>query len=876
MFRLTITVLILTLLSPLSRAQSSLQTSSEQIDTYSILSEPSILNPPSVEISENIFKDIKITGTVVDAETKIPLEYATVSFFNHKDQKIVDGVITNLEGEFEIKIAKGVYDINIEYISYKTVSLKNKNITKNIDLGTISLQIDFESLDAVEVIAERTTVEIKLDKKIYNIGKDLTTAGGTVSDALNNVPSVSVDIEGGISLRGNENVRILINGKPSAIAGFGDTNVLSQLPAEAIERVEVITSPSARYDAEGTAGILNIILRQKETLGFNGSFNLTLGNPDNLGISSNINYRTEKFNLFSNIGFRYFDAPRNSFNDTDYFDRLVDGVLEAPEYERVREQEEVSRLNRNYNASLGLEYFVSKKTSVTGSIFYRYGEDADLGLNNSDRFNGESIVEETLRREQQNEDGGDFQVSFNYITKFNNDGHQLTADIQFENGSEDKFTNINEDYIITDQINPEPFQQEKVFQIEDKKESLFQVDYVLPIGKNARFEAGYRGNFENEKTDYTLEQEDIETGNLFINDTISNIFDYSENVNAVYTQYGTKFGKFSFLLGLRLENTQLKGKIDSRLSETELQEAFGFPIDTDFDNNYLGLFPTLNLIYNLAGSEDDSEQSITFGFNRRINRPRGWYINPFPSRSSRTNVFQGNPNLNPAFSSAFDIGYLKRWDKLTLTTSIYYQHETDSFERVQENTGQQTSDGIDIIRTIPVNLSTNDRTGTEFGILYNPEKWLRLNTSFNFFQFETKGTFNGVDYGAKNTSWFARFSGKVTLPSNINWQTNASYRGDRANAQGSSEGYFSMDLALSKELFDKHLTISLNARDVFNSRKRKSIINTEFYSSYNESQWRQRQVNLSFMYRFNQQKQRNERSNNGPNGGGGDDFEFEG
>lgn len=827
----------------------------------------------SNSVNAKIDKNITIKGKVIDADTKQPLEYATVSFFSYKENKIVDGIITATDGSFEVKIAQGIYDINIEYISYKTIKLVKKNIDQNLDLGVIELALNFESLNAVEIVAERTTVEIKLDKKIYNIGKDLTTAGGTVSDALNNVPSVSVDIEGAISLRGNGNVRILINGKPSALAGFGDSNILSQLPAEAIERVEVITSPSARYDAEGTAGILNIILRQKETLGFNGSINLTVGNPDNVGLNVNLNYRTEKFNLFSNIGFRYYDAPRNSFDDTRYFDRIVDGITEAPEFERIIEDEEVERLNRNYNGNLGMEYFLSEKTSLTGSIFYRYGEDADLSLNNSERFNNGIVVERTLRREKQNEDGDNYQLALNYITKFNEDGHELNADIQFESGFEEQFTSFDEDYVLTDQSDPEPFQKEEVFSTEDEKEYLFQVDYVLPIGENSRFEAGYRGNFQNEITDYILEQENLTTANFFVNDTISNVFDYSQNINAFYTQYGTKFGDFSFLLGLRIENTQLKGNIDSRLTDAELEESFGFPIDTDFNNNFLGLFPTLNLIYNLGDSEQDSEESITFGYNRRVNRPRGYYLNPFPSRSSRTNVFQGNPNLNPAFASAFDIGYLKRWEKLTLTTSIYYQYETDSFERIQENTGIQTTDGIDIIRSIPINLSTNKRTGGEFGIMYNPEKWLRLNTSFNVFQFESQGSFNGVDYGAKNVSWFTRFSGKVTLPGDLDWQTNANYSGARQNAQSRAKGIFSLDLALSKELFDDTVTMSVNARDLFNSRIYRTTTETDFFASENESQRRQRQVNLSLIYRFNQQKQR---SKSNTNSNGDDDYDFEG
>lgn len=819
-------------------------------------------------------REVTISGKVIDKETNQPLEYATIAFFNKKENKIQTGGITDLKGQFSIPVPVGLYNITVEYISFKTITIADKNITKSENIGSYSLEIDTESLGEVEIIAERTTVEIKLDKKIYNIGKDLTTAGGSVSDALNNVPSVAVDIEGSISLRGNENVRILINGKPSAMAGFGDTNVLSQLPAEAIERVEVITSPSARYDAEGTAGILNIILRQKETLGFNGSINLTAGDPESLGVSANINYRTEKFNLFSNLGYRYSNSPRNSFNDTQYFTTTIDGVEEAPEFERIREDQDVSRTNRGYNANLGMEYFLSDKTSLTGSVFYRTGEDADLSETYSDRFNNGSIEEQTLRKEKEDEDGNDYQLALNYITKFDDSGHQITADLQYENGWEEKSTLINEDYLLTNQTNPDPFQIEKVNETEDQKEYLVQVDYVLPIGENTRFEAGYRGNFKNEITDYLLEQEDITDQSFFVNDTITNIFDYSENINAVYAQYGTKINKFSFLLGLRLENTQLKGDINSKLTNTELQEAFGFPIDTDFDNNYLGLFPTLNLIYNLAGTDADAEESITVGFNRRINRARGHYINPFPSRSSRTNVFQGNPNLRPAFASAFDIGYLKRWEEITLTTSVYYQHETDSFERVEENTGQQTTDGIDIIRTIPVNLSSNDRTGGEFGILYSPEKWLRLNTSFNIFEFNTKGEFNGVDYSAKNTSWFARFSSKVTLPTKIDWQTNANYRGASEGAQTVNKGVFSLDLAFSKEVLNDNATISLNARDVFNSRKRKSLTTTEFFERENESQYRQRQISLSFRYRFNQQKMRNERRGN--DGSRDDDMDFEG
>ncbi|MEH6407260.1 MAG: TonB-dependent receptor [Leeuwenhoekiella sp.] len=798
-----------------------------------------------------------ITGKVVDKQGGVPLEYATITVTDATNSQAVEGGITDPNGSFSIDVPSGNYNIKIEYISFAPYQVNNRAISKNTDLGTITLEFAASDLDEVTVIAETTTVDVRLDKKIYNIGKDLTTAGGTVSDALNNVPSVSVDVEGGISLRGNENVRVLINGKPSAMAGFGSTDVLRQLPADAIERVEVITSPSARYDAEGTAGIINIILRKEKTLGFNGSLNLNAGNPDNFGASANLNYRTEKYNLFNTTGFRYANSPGNAYFDTRY------NSTSSSDFDRIIEDRIINRLDRGFNTNLGMEYYLSDNSSVTGTLFYRNGNDQDNTINHTRNFNDNNLSLGTTRIEDQAQDDESFQVSLNYMKKFNDKGHQLTADFQYDIDNELENSLINENVTFSDSNESGNFIDENITTKEDQKEYLFQTDYVLPFGEDSQFEAGYRGNFENTVTDYTLQQEDSTGSQSFVvNDTLTNSFDYTENVNALYTQYGTKLGDFSFLLGLRLENTQLKGKIDSRLTEVELQDIFGFAIDTDFDNNYLGLFPTLNLIYELGEMEN-----ITVGYNRRINRPRGWFINPFPSRSSRNNVFQGNPNLSPAYSNAYDVGYLKKWEKLTFTSSVYFQHETDAFERVEENIANSS-----VIRTIPINLSSNDRTGAEIGLLYNPIKWARLNGSFNFFQFKTEGEFNGVDYGAKNTSWFARFSSKITLPAKIDWQTNAFYRGPSQGAQTKTDGLLSIDLAFSKDIFKESATVSLNVQDLLNSRKRNSFTTNPSFTQDSEFQWRERQINVSLMYRFNQQKNQQNKQNRESNDDQGEDF----
>lgn len=798
-------------------------------------------------------KPITISGKVADSESGQPLEYATFVLQKADSPDQVTGGITDLDGNFEIETAPGTYNIRVEFISYKTYSRQGQTFNSDTDLGSITLSPDVAQLAEVEVVGEKTTVEVRLDKKIYNIGKDLTTSGATISDALSNVPSVNVDIDGAISLRGNENVRILINGKPSALAGFGSTEALQQLPADAIEKVEVITSPSARYDAEGTAGILNIVLKREKTLGFNGSINLYGGHPTNGGITANANLRTNKFNFFTTVGYRYREGPGNGFFDTRYFDPRQDAFLDSIAYDRNIEDRDISRINRGVNANFGMEYFFNEQSSITGSYFYRTGSDEDLTTNINDYFLNNDPQVGTTRSELETEKDNTHQVSLNYINRFDKDGHVLTADFQYSVDEEVQNGFIAEPVRYNNTNNNDiAIPMEETSTLEDQTEYLVQSDYVLPFGEDSQFEAGYRGTFENEVTDYRLLQENA-GGVLEVNVNQTNVFDFTQNVHALYSQYGSKLGDFNFLLGLRMESTQLKGKIESELTEEELQEEFSFPIDTDFDNNYTGLFPTINLIY-----EFTERENVSLGYNRRINRPWSWFLNPFPSRSSRTNIFQGNPNLRPAFSNAFDLGYLKRWDKLTLTSSVYYQRETDAFQRVQEQvfiTGPGGSQ-VEVIRNIPFNLATNDRTGAEVGMLYNPTKWLRLNGSVNFFRFSLDGEFNGVDYSQSNNSWFGRFSSKVTLPWKIDWQTNAFYRGASDDIQGRSDGILSIDLAFSKDLLNDNATISLNVQDLLNSRKRSSFTTTDFFEQDSDFQWRQRQLRVSFIYRINEQKKR--------------------
>lgn len=796
-------------------------------------------------------QESKLTGKVIDRSQNFPLEYATISIINPTNNQVVEGGVTNTKGEFSLKVEKGTYNVKIEYISFESKTFNNLDLSKNKDLGTIKLGIKADSLDEVVVTAETTTVDVRLDKKIYNIGKDLTTSGATISDALANVPSVTVDVDGAINLRGNNNVRILINGKPSAIAGFGSTDVLQQLPAEAIEKVEVITSPSARYDAEGSAGILNIVLKRDKTLGFNGSVRANIGTPLNNGINVNANARTDRFNFFTNIGYTQRQPPGNAVFENNYFE-------ETSQFDRIFELRDYDRDRENFNVNIGSTYFFNDTTEVTVSYFNRMGDDSDLTNNDTERFINGDLASQTIRIENELEEEMTHQFAVNFEKRYDSEGHRLTADFQYAIDDE-KTTNLIEENEVF--LAPELIAQDDIVEKNDQTDLLIQADYVRPMG-DAQFEAGFRGNYENEVTDFRLNTLD-QNGQLVFDDTISNVFDYNENVTAVYSQYGNKIGKFSFLLGLRYEHTQLKGKTTPYGDINNIQELLGDDVDLNFDNNFSGFFPTVNLNFEIG-----EDENITLGYNRRINRPRGWFVNPFPSRSSRTNIFQGNPSLNPAFSNAFDLGYLKRFDKLlTLNGSVYYQRETDSFERIQEETGQTTSDGIPIIRSIPINLSSNERYGAEIGVLYNPTDWWRLNGSFNYFKFISDGQFNGRDFGAENESFFGRFSSKIDLPWKVQWQTNAFYRGPRENAQTKTDPIASLDLAFSKDFLNDNATISLNVRDLFNSRKRQQFTVTDEFTSNSEFQWRERQITMTVVYRFNQ----NKRQSRGGNQDYGDD-----
>ena len=770
---------------------------------------------------------IVLSGIITDAESSEPLPYATVSVYN-RNGDLADGGIADENGVFKLNLPPNDYSLNFEYIGFESVTIDIKPYPNNINIGTVKLISSFDSLEGVDVVGQSAEVEIRLDKRVYNVSKNNLIRGGTVSDVLENVPSVSVDIDGNIELRGNNNVRILVDGKPSGLIGLGGIDALTRLPAESIEKVEVITSPSARYQAEGTTGIINIILAKRFLKGLNGVFNLSAGRNDTYSGSANLNYRKGKFNFFTNSGYSDRTNKGRAVQDNVYTDPLES-------VERYVEERQFNRRRQGFNVKIGLDYQMTEKTSLTMSYLTNERDGDDSTINEQSQYQIDGVlVTNRYEKEIDREDSNQFSVDFEH--QFNKQGHKLTATFQTEKNDETETSDINSFF-----ENGQPSDDSEINRtVENQERNLAQLDYVFPIDKNTQFEAGYRGTDNKRKIDFEVQIID-ENDNATVDENLSNVLDFEQEVHALYSQYGKKFNTFSFLAGLRFENT--------RIFVEQLDSSS--PLNNKIYNDY---FPTLNL-----GWEISPTASITLGYNRRISRPNAWTLNPFQSRSSKTSYFQGNPKLDPSYSNGIDIGYLKQFKKVTLNSSVYYRKSTDAVSRVAIVTDETVFvNGIEtpVIRRLPINLGTEEQFGVEFNTSLRFIKGMRTNASVNFFRRIEKGNYQGISYDSNNTSWSGNLSNSYRLPFAVQSQFSVRYRGPNESSFGKSKGFLYTDLALSKDILNDNATINFRFSDLFNTGKYDYQTITPVAVTDGIYQRREPTYTLTFTYRFRQEKNR--------------------
>ncbi|MCF2502337.1 TonB-dependent receptor [Dyadobacter sp. CY107] len=770
---------------------------------------------------------LSVTGKIVDGQNNSPLGYASIRLFRTADSTFTAGAITDETGGFVVDIVAGSYYALSEFIGYKPQVTQNIKLTAGtspLNIGTIKVSGSAKTLDEVTVQAEKSSMELSLDKKIFNVGKDLANAGGTGVDILTNIPSVAVDVEGNVSLRGSGNVRILIDGKPSGLVSIKGASGLQQLQGSMIERVEIITNPSARYEAEGMGGVINIVLKKERKEGINGSFDIITGYPTNYGVAANVNYRRKNLNFFINYTLSYRNTPGKNYLYQELYRNDSTFIMERDMTSNLK--------GMNNSARGGIDYYFNPKNILTGSYTWRTSKgkrfstlkyrDYLTSINNLTSF--------TNRTQDETETEPNSEYSITYKKTFDKKGQEFTADVRYLDNWENSDQYYRENVYRPDGSPSDiPPLLQRAVNYETEKQLLFQMDYVHPFGKEGKFEAGARSSSRDMTNDYAVTQETSE-GWIPL-PSLTNDFLYEENINAAYGIVGNKTGKFSYQAGLRAEWTG----VTTELKQTkEVNER-----------NYANLFPSVHVTYDFA-----KQNAFQLSFSRRVRRPQYNDLSPFATYSDNRNYWSGNPDLNPEFTNAFELGHIKYMSKGSLTSSLYYRHtngKITSIRRVQE-------DGSSYTR--PENLGTEDAYGAEFTSSFTLYQWWKLDGSVNFFRAITDGTGLDEDFQSDTYSWFVRMMSRFTLWKNTDVQLRGNYEAPQQTPQGKRKAMATLDLAASRDILKNNGTLTLSVIDVFNSRKFRSVIEGANFYTLNNSQGRRRQINLTLNYRLHQAKKK--------------------
>lgn len=767
-------------------------------------------------------QDRILSGRVVD-ELGSPMSFSNVAVHQAVDSTMVTGAVTDQDGRFNISVKSGSYYLKVSFISFRDKFTSQFDATQNIDLGDIVLVPSAEILDEVVVQGQKSTMELTLDKRVFHVGTDLANSGGTAADILSNVPSVSVDPEGQIKLRGSDNVRILIDGKPSGLVSFRGSAGLQSLQGSLIERVEVITNPSARYEAEGMAGVINIVLKKDQKQGFNASLDAISGYPLNMGGAANLNYRHKRINFFINYSIAYRKQPgvgsiyqERTANDSTFF---------------LRQNNESAITGFNNNIRGGLDFFFTEKSVLTASYLFRRSDvNRIVNMFYEDYlFTSDNLVSTSWRRQDEQETEPNSEYSLVYKKSFQTKGHELIAEAKLLDNWESSYQIFTEHGYHpdgTEDTNRQLLQRS--LNDESEKTLLFQLDYIKPMGTEGKFETGVRTSFRNMINDFEVSQQDASDSFQPI-DSLDNVFYYDENIHAAYAMVGNKTGRVAYQMGMRAEWTD----VTTTLAETNQVNP----------RDYGNLFPSAHVTFDLPKDND-----LQASYSRRVRRPYYNDLSPFMTFSDRRNYFSGNPDLNPEFSDVFEIGHIKYFDNASITSSLYYRFTKDKIDRIR------SVDEFGISVTLPYNLVSEEAYGAEFTGNWTPFTWWKMDFNANFFHAYVNGSNIQASYKATTYSWFARQSSRFTLTKGLDVQWRTNYEAPQKTAQGKRLAIFYTDAAVSKEIFSGKGNLNLTVIDIFQSRRMRTITDGPNFHTEGNFLNQRRQINLTLSYRINQAK----------------------
>ena len=752
---------------------------------------------------------IEITGTVLDKNSQNPVEFATVMIGDNKTKTAITGVTTELDGEFKVETNATDFYIEISFIGFENKTITEFSIKNGkVSLGQIYMSENNQELEEVVVRAEKSTTEFRIDKRVFNVGKDLSSTGASALEVLNNVPSVNVDIEGAVSLRGSSGVQILINGKPSVLASE-QGNALGTITADMIDKIEVITNPSAKYDAEGTSGIINIVIKKEERKGINGSVSINTGFPQNHSIGLSLNRRTEKFNLFSQVGVGYREMP----NDSENINRdLVNGKT-------VYSNGTEHRNEKFYNLILGTDYHINKNNVLTlsGSFAYEVEEQPSL-INFKLEDAAGDIINEWSRTETTEANNPKYRYELQY--KSNLKGHKDHALLIsglgnfFGKDQSSKFFN-------NETVGSEAFADQQTATNFKEGKYTFSLDYTKPFSDKITLETGAQYVINNVSNDF--EVRNLINDEWIADASLTNLFEYDQKVLGVYGTGAYEGDKWGVKLGLRMENTDLKTLL----------------VNTNQDNeiNFTNFFPTLHTSYKLTEAF-----SIQGGYSRRIFRPRLWDLNPFFNIRNTFSIRTGNPDLLPEFTDSYEVSSIYIAGKTTFSASVYHRYTTDVVERVStfEN---------NVNTTMPMNIGTNRSTGLEINVKYSASKKLSFNGDFNYNYFNRQGELEATSFDFNANRWSSKITSKIKFPAGIDFEITGQYRSKYQTVQSVVFGNLFADIGLRKKIMKGKGVLNFSVRDLIASRIRESETSQDDFYAYSFRQ-RGRFITLGFSYGF--------------------------
>lgn len=812
-----------------------------------------------LSLSFNLFAQTggkaKITGVLKDAKTQETIPFATAVLIDKATAKNVKIAQTDVNGAFTMAdLPTGTFTFKISFVGYQTMVRDNVAITAatgTLNFGDIKMNTAKGNvLSEVTVTGQKQGMQMGIDKKIFSVDQSVISEGGSASDLLQNVPSVSTDMDGNVSLRGSSGVRVLIDGKPSLIAGGNVAQILQSIPASSIESVEVITNPSSKYDAEGQSGIINIVLKKNTKLGFNGSAAVTAGNRDNYNANTNLSFQNSKVNIYGNYSYRYGNRIGGGFQDITY-------KSDTSRTAFLSQNTKSTSQDKGHNVKAGIDYYLAPKSVVSFSGGFNSREnDRNEYIDIRQLARNLSPVSYSNRNNVNQGSGSSYDLNLDYSQKFKKPKEELTFNFGYSSGYNDNDQAYNT--TITNRngtdVNINPSLQ-RIYNTGDNSNYNIQADYTLPVGKTGKIEAGYRSQIRladnNQYADSVLTNTEI----VIRNNKLINDFNSKDQVHALYLNYQNQIKDFGYQLGLRAEDARL---------DTHLEGYNGnVLVGSDGNIRYRRLYPSVFLTQKLKG-----EQQVQLSYTRRVNRPRPWDTNPFLDVSEPFNYRQGNPNLLPEDVHSFELGYSKYFKKVTLTSSLYFRQTNDVIQRVRST----PVNGI--ITSTPQNLTNQINTGLELIGRFDLVKALNFTTNVNLYQAKFAGDARFDIPTSSGFSWNANITANLTVAKDVSLQLRGDYRAPEVMAQGKRNAMYGIDGGAKYDFPNKKASLSFNVRDVFNTRRWSMTTEDRATIVDFERQMQGTMGNLTFSYRFgkttfnlNKTKKKEEQQDNRPDEG---------